>query len=78
MFCLPTVLTVVMLCSGGKVNDNVPSRCCTGQLRTCELLAKLNIEEEEKKKKKYISQNNNSLTTSSVLNNIQCFTNNII
>ena len=32
----------------------------------------------KKKKKKYISQNNNSVTTSSVLNNIQCFTNNII
>ena len=33
---------------------------------------------EKKKKKKYISQNNNSVTTSSVLNNIQCFTNNNI
>ena len=29
-------------------------------------------------KKKHISQNNNSVTTSSVLNNMQCFTNNII
>ena len=29
-------------------------------------------------KKKYISQSNNSVTTSSVLNNIQYFTNNII
>ena len=33
---------------------------------------------EKKKKKKYISQNNNSVITSSVLNNIQCFTNNNI
>ena len=36
------------------------------------------VMKKKKKKKKYISQNNNSVTTSSVLNNIQCFTNNNI